>query len=310
MGTSIAGLSSSENYALFIDAEKHPKQQNTNILHVYKAACAVKRNFDRLLKDLSTAGIDVKVLFSKLKKPYRIVEKMTLRQDKDLREDASSICDIVRGSLVCNDFRSYIILLKCLSSMDDGMEESTKLPEALEKWKSKIRILRIKDRFDTPTSGGWSDLMFNLILIDDQSHHVCELQVHHAQLLNARSEYAGHKDYALFRCALEILETIGEEVPNTACELDMSAVQSGIPRARPATKEDQLRAAEVHIKKSFGKILGGLQHELNKKLNLDHKKLQFEELINQAQDIICVENWEDLSKREKVMALASEMGVV
>ena len=108
-----------------------------------------------------------------------------------------------------------------------------------------------------------------------------------------------------------MLETIGEEVPNTACELDMSAMQSGMPRSYPATKEDQLRAAEVHVQKPYKEIFGVLQHELKKKFHLDHEKLQPEELIKQAQDIIGVENWEDLSSmREKVMALASEMGVI
>jgi hypothetical protein len=67
----------------------------------------------------------------------------------------------------------------------------------------------------------------------------------------------------------------------------------------------------VHVQKPYKEILRVLKQELKEQFDLDHEKLQFKELINQAQDYIGVENWEELSSmREKVMALASEMGVI
>jgi hypothetical protein len=72
---------------------------------------------------------------------------------------------------------------------------------------SKIRCVRIKDRFCTLESpGGWRDSMFNFYFLDDPARHICEVQIVHQQLLTARKGLPGHVIYGRVRNACEILE--------------------------------------------------------------------------------------------------------
>ena len=44
--------------------------------------------------------------------------------------------------------------------------------------KFQIRLIQIKDRFTTPTSGGWADMMVNFSFAHgDSTHHTMELQI-------------------------------------------------------------------------------------------------------------------------------------
>ena len=69
-----------------------------------------------------------------------------------------------------------------------------------------IRLLRIKDRFITPTSGGWADLLVNFVFVGDENKHVIELQLQHKQLTLVRHEGEAHQAYGVFRSSFEILE--------------------------------------------------------------------------------------------------------
>merc|ERR1711920_297913 len=76
----------------------------------------------------------------------------------------------------------------------------------------QIRIVNIKDRFSTPTSGGWADAMVNFCFVHgDDSQHVMELQLQHAQMLVVRKEGKAHDRYNSFRSTFEILEAVGRE---------------------------------------------------------------------------------------------------
>merc|ERR1711907_60674 len=78
----------------------------------------------------------------------------------------------------------------------------------LEKY--QIRIIHIKDRFTTPTSGGWADAMVNFSFVHgDDTQHVMELQLQHAQMLVVRKEGKAHNQYNSFRSAFELLESVG-----------------------------------------------------------------------------------------------------
>merc|ERR1711920_194712 len=76
----------------------------------------------------------------------------------------------------------------------------------------QIRIVNIKDRFSTPTSGGWADAMVNFSFAHgDGTHHVMELQLQHAQMLVVRKEGKAHDRYNSFRSTFELLEAVGRE---------------------------------------------------------------------------------------------------
>eukprot|EP00966_Prymnesium_polylepis_P196447 4552432-Prymnesium_polylepis.1 len=56
-----------------------------------------------------------------------------------------------------------------------------------------IEIVRIKDRFTTP-SGGWTDVMINYRV--KGTTHVCEVQIAHAKMILHRKAMGGHEAYA------------------------------------------------------------------------------------------------------------------
>ena len=57
----------------------------------------------------------------------------------------------------------------------------------------KLELVRLKDRFmEEPSGGGWRDSMVNIVVADGDTKHICEIQVVHHLMLNARKEMAGH----------------------------------------------------------------------------------------------------------------------
>ena len=94
----------------------------------------------------------------------------------------------------------------------------------------RIRLLRIKDRFAAPTSGGWADVLVNFVFEDDATKHVVELQLQHNSLLLVRKEGEGHQAYNEFRSAFELLEAVGK-APMDAFE-DATTV-SDVPETEP-----------------------------------------------------------------------------
>merc|ERR1712100_510309 len=72
--------------------------------------------------------------------------------------------------------------------------------------------LRIKNRFLHPTSGGWADCLVNFVFNSDSNRHVCEVQLIHSEMMNARTECNAHAAYGRFRSAFELLEAAGEDL--------------------------------------------------------------------------------------------------
>ena len=107
----------------------------------------------------------------------------------DGRGNAERVCDIVRDMFVAE-------------SMEAVAEVVRLLREA-----SAIEIVRVKDRFTTPSAGGWRDLMINYTLAGDA--HCCEVQICHNSLLVARKGLPGHAIYGRVRNANELLERLG-----------------------------------------------------------------------------------------------------
>ena len=107
----------------------------------------------------------------------------------DGRGKAERVCDIVRDMFVAE-------------SMEAVAEVVRLLREA-----SAIEIVRVKDRFTTPSAGGWRDLMINYTLAGDA--HCCEVQICHNSLLVARKGLPGHAIYGRVRNANELLGRLG-----------------------------------------------------------------------------------------------------
>ena len=93
--------------------------------------------------------------------------------------NATTLVDVLRGSLECLDFTSIVFLLDLLHLLDVDMGDPKKAKQ--QGWdlaKFQIRMIQIKDRFTTPTSGGWADMMVNFSFVHgDSTHHTMELQI-------------------------------------------------------------------------------------------------------------------------------------
>ena len=72
------------------------------------------------------------------------------------RGKADRVCDIVRDMFVCHTMKWVAEVFRLLIHSDE------------------IEVVRVKDRFTTPSAGGWRDLMINYKLKDGS--HVCEVR--------------------------------------------------------------------------------------------------------------------------------------
>lgn len=68
-----------------------------------------------------------------------------------------------------------------------------------------IEIVDVKDRMNTPTSGGWGDVLI-LFRVVGSTGHICEMQIALHMLLTARKEMGAHAAYAQARHFIEIFE--------------------------------------------------------------------------------------------------------
>jgi len=124
-----------------------------------------------------------------LKAMVRILEKAYLRPDAPGNVDR--ICDVVRDMVSVGTAEKALEVMLAILKDDN------------------LVIVRIKDRFRSPSGGGWRDVMVNYYHKSDEAKHVCELQIVHTSLLTARKGLPGHAIYNAVRIANELLERLG-----------------------------------------------------------------------------------------------------
>ena len=202
------------------------QQQARTLVQLYAHAKSTHKTFfKQFLEKTFRKHVDVsrskcpdkmksKVIFSircaPMKKIIRAVEKIVVKCERPV-----DLCDIVRGSIVAHSMEDLVYLLGVFlydfGDLQDDMkdrsittsDEESSLPKSSQ---SLLRICRVKNRFASPTAGGWTDCTVNFFFVDDPNRHVCELQFIHNKLLHQRKTLGGHQFYAAFRCAYECLE--------------------------------------------------------------------------------------------------------
>ena len=114
---------------------------------------------------------------------YRVLEKGAFKYNDDLEGplDFSRIRDLVRGGIIDRTMRG-------LGLIAQGILES-----------DEVTVCRIKDRFNKPSSAGWTDCMINFFFNDDPNRHVCEVQLIHLKMLSQRTTQEGHDAYNVYR---------------------------------------------------------------------------------------------------------------
>ena len=177
------------------------KQQQGTVRDLVAAASSTKEKFfDPFLKEMHGALIGdqhVSVEFpmtANLKGVRRIVEKIALQAEGN--GDPSRVLDAARAMVVSTDTTAIVDVLSYLEDQNDYAVGS-------------IDIVRVKNRFLSPSLGGWRDVMVNFSFEGDPSKHICELQIVHKNMLTARKGLPGHSVYNRVRNAWELLEHFG-----------------------------------------------------------------------------------------------------
>ena len=139
-----------------------------------------------------------------------------LRADRKHQWETEHVFDVVRGGLEFGSTQQGCNMLEFVLACDvqeaarSGKSELAGILANLGTAES-IEIVRIKNRFFEPTSGGWADTMVNFFFTEDPNEHICEIQLVHTQMMTVRKEQGAHGAYTQTRTAHELLEAIGEE---------------------------------------------------------------------------------------------------
>lgn len=124
------------------------------------------------------------------KAPYRMFEKaLTKGPNKDY-PDCSKIFDVFGCIIECKNYKSMAAVVDAFATQHKQGE---------------IQITRVKDRWTTPSDGGWRDMMLNLVI----NNVVFEVQVVLTAMLNVRGTLDAHAAYNQFRCFTEIFALLG-----------------------------------------------------------------------------------------------------
>jgi serine/threonine protein kinase len=177
-------LNESENDTTFC-------QSRNGLIAMYEDAVLIQPTFDRIFTEIAS---ECNGTFTSVtpKRMFRALEKTVMKPPNDMNLNrADNVCDVIRGMLVFFNFED----------MCQGIE--------LMKSHKDIVVMRTKDRFSNPTSGGWMDHVNNVRFKSDRNRHVCEIQFVHKSLLVVREALGGHHVYNYFRSAMELLESHG-----------------------------------------------------------------------------------------------------
>lgn len=130
---------------------------------------------------------------------------MTSEHDQDWL--GQYVVDVVRGALVFDRMNTMLMAVEVLAACDGPLDDSREWDAGTEGLE-KIHIERIKDRFQTPTDGGWADCVVNFRFKANRENYVCEIQLIHNELMMVRERMGAHHGYSLFRSAYETLEKV------------------------------------------------------------------------------------------------------
>ncbi|CAJ1932944.1 unnamed protein product [Cylindrotheca closterium] len=143
----------------------------------------IKRLISKVCDDCGTSLNKVGMRFADLKQQERALEKA--EDDYGRRRPGPAVSwlyDIVRGSV---EFRSA--------------KEIERFVHNLRK-KKTIHIVKAKNRFERPSLTGYRDMCIHIQLDTKKGfHHICEVQLHHKEMIELEKEIGSHEFYEFFR---------------------------------------------------------------------------------------------------------------
>jgi hypothetical protein len=120
------------------------------------------------------------------KSSYRMVEKALTKGPNRAYPDCSQILDVFGCIIDCHDYAA-------MAAVVDAFADQHK--------SGAVQIARMKDRWNTPSEGGWRDLMLNIVV---NGKVIFEVQVVLHAMLVARKALDAHTAYNQFRSFAEV----------------------------------------------------------------------------------------------------------
>ena len=240
-------------------------QSRTKLIAMYEDAVEIKPTFDDIFGTIA-GTTNGKFTGAPPKRIFRALEKTVMKPAGHPNLDmANNVCDVIRGMIVYDKFGDMI----------RGIEATAKHEDVV--------LMRTKDRYSSPTSGGWMDLVVNLSFKSDRNAHVCEIQFIHQGLLAVRKMCGGHHVYNTFRSALELLETHNALALRRASAVDTSLVTAWLEENGVKTKSGELSSVLTQLNVTSVLDLASLDEtDTNKVLqlmnNLQKKKWNQKEI--------------------------------
>jgi hypothetical protein len=191
----------------------------SDAIELFTEAMETKPKYVELMRMLAMKS-GGKFIEADLKGIGRAMEKAGLRYNTDW--SLNKCCDVVRGAVEFDNMTQMMVFLQLLAASDPELEEDAREQgwdaEAMLV-STKIKIVRIKNRFGKMSGGGWSDCMINFAFRSNENNdkgrssfgHICEVQLVHGNMMLVRNNMGAHKQYNKFRSAVELLEAVGQE---------------------------------------------------------------------------------------------------
>jgi hypothetical protein len=160
------------------------------------------------------------------KSPYRMVEKALTKGPNREYPDCSQIFDVFGCIIECEDYTA-------MSAIVDAFADQHK--------RGVLQISRSKDRWSTPSDGGWRDLMLNIVV----KGVVFEVQVVLHAMLVARTAMDAHTAYNQFRSFAEVfrLLELSTDLASALVDDDGGDGWDGAGRESAAARISELEAA-------------------------------------------------------------------
>lgn len=162
------------------------RQKVATFDELYRRAPEAKFVLDQYCNRLAKLTNGVSLKRCEVKPRDRAEEKVKV----DYHGEWQRLVDVVRASLVAKDAATYMEIAKAL-------------------WTNKTRIVKLKNRWRTPTVAGYRDLLFTVrIGLSDGVHYFGELVLHHRGLATHYFERT-YKSYLLLRPLISVCDTAG-----------------------------------------------------------------------------------------------------
>jgi prolyl 4-hydroxylase len=165
--------------------ESHRLQSCTEIVPLFEQALKVQEDFDKTLQKHATQT-GTEALLVKMKKLYRLIEKMVLKSNLGCAE----IRDVVRGTIVCESTDKIVDVLTSLQN------------------DNTVSITNVKDGHSAYKGGDWLDVKVIVCMAGDNNRHKCEIQIVHAKMMTVRKTMGGHQAYSDYRSLGELVESL------------------------------------------------------------------------------------------------------